>query len=480
MNALELYHQTYTYDTSNNLTHLSHQANSNTWQQTIAIHPHNNRGTETPQSTTDFDTNGNLLTLNNIGTLRWHYNNTLNKLTQQDKGNATEYYVYDHQGNRVRTVIESNKQIQSQRNYLPSLDTSTNKAKQQANTLHIGTHILSEINKDNPQTRYQLSSHLKTNTLELNDQAQIISYESYSPYGTTTLIAGKNKTQVQQKRYRYTGKERDDSSGLCYYGARYLAPWMARWISPDSTGTVNGLNLYTYVGNNPLKYIDPTGHVRTTADQKDTEVKKMAQIMKIQKDILKSNVFKELGALESSSRFVESRPTYDRLDEAIEKLRFSTDKRITELKKDKGLSHMSASIRFYSSDEFKEMVFKKYKIANCGESADVMLHGLSEKYFDMPVESIRTTSPDHTFNIINRDQSTSIFEPEKWNEDTLVVDAWAKFVLTKQEFLRVNLSKYHRLAVYMTGDTEQVIKHKGVVSVRFFLGTKLKGEESRF
>jgi hypothetical protein len=38
--------------------------------------------------------------------------------------------------------------------------------------------------------------------------------------------AGKDKTQVQQKRYRYTGKERDDSSGLSYYGARYLAPWL--------------------------------------------------------------------------------------------------------------------------------------------------------------------------------------------------------------------------------------------------------------
>jgi RHS repeat-associated protein len=45
------------------------------------------------------------------------------------------------------------------------------------------------------------------------------------------------------------------------YGARYLAPWLARWISPDSQG-VDGLNLYTYVGNNPLKYIDPTGHVK--------------------------------------------------------------------------------------------------------------------------------------------------------------------------------------------------------------------------
>jgi hypothetical protein len=47
----------------------------------------------------------------------------------------------------------------------------------------------------------------------------------------------------------FTLKERDDSSGLCYYGARYLAPWLTRWISPDSAGAVDGLNLYVYVGN---------------------------------------------------------------------------------------------------------------------------------------------------------------------------------------------------------------------------------------
>ncbi|VVM19715.1 hypothetical protein BSPWISOXPB_1724 [uncultured Gammaproteobacteria bacterium] len=63
MNLLESYQQTYDYDTGNNLTHLSHQANSSTWQQTLAIHPNNNRGTETKQSASDFDTNGNLLTL---------------------------------------------------------------------------------------------------------------------------------------------------------------------------------------------------------------------------------------------------------------------------------------------------------------------------------------------------------------------------------------------------------------------------------
>jgi len=118
--------------------------------------------------------------------------------------------------------------MQNQRDYLPSLELSINQAKQQTNTLHIGTHIFSETSKDNTQnpsqTRYQLTSHLQSNTLELDDKAQTLSYEHYYPYGGTTLIAGKDKTQVQQKRYRYTGKERDDSSGLSYYGARYLTP----------------------------------------------------------------------------------------------------------------------------------------------------------------------------------------------------------------------------------------------------------------
>ncbi|CAC9443445.1 hypothetical protein, partial [uncultured Gammaproteobacteria bacterium] len=39
INTLEHYQQTYTYDTGNNLTALSHQENSNNWQQTISIHP---------------------------------------------------------------------------------------------------------------------------------------------------------------------------------------------------------------------------------------------------------------------------------------------------------------------------------------------------------------------------------------------------------------------------------------------------------
>jgi hypothetical protein len=50
----------------------------------------------------------------------------------------------------------------------------------------------------------------------LDDKVQTLSYEHYYPYGGTAIIAGKDKTQTQQKRYRYTGKEKDDSSSLVF------------------------------------------------------------------------------------------------------------------------------------------------------------------------------------------------------------------------------------------------------------------------
>jgi hypothetical protein len=57
------------------------------------------------QSTNDFDTNGNLLNLNNIGSLKWCYNNSLNQLTKADKPNTTQYYIYDYQGFSATVVV---------------------------------------------------------------------------------------------------------------------------------------------------------------------------------------------------------------------------------------------------------------------------------------------------------------------------------------------------------------------------------------
>ncbi|WP_277394708.1 RHS repeat-associated core domain-containing protein, partial [Pseudomonas viridiflava] len=55
-----------------------------------------------------------------------------------------------------------------------------------------------------------------------------------------------------------SGKERD-ASGLYYYGLRYYAPWLQRWINPDPAGDVDGLNIYRMLRNNPTVEIDING-----------------------------------------------------------------------------------------------------------------------------------------------------------------------------------------------------------------------------
>src|SRR5207342_2254614 len=88
--------------------------------------------------------------------------------------------------------------------------------------------------------RYQFGNHLGSAILELDDQAQIISYEEYFPYGSTSYQAVTSQTRVP-KRYRYTGKERDEENDLYYHGARYYAPWLARWAQPDPIGLTDGV-----------------------------------------------------------------------------------------------------------------------------------------------------------------------------------------------------------------------------------------------
>ena len=96
----------------------------------------------------------------------------------------------------------------------------------------------------------------------MDDQAQVISYEEYHPYGTTAYEAARSQTETP-KRYRYTGKERDDESGFYYHGARYYAPWLGRWTSSDPAGLVDGTNIYAYVRNNPIRLKDATGRQGT-------------------------------------------------------------------------------------------------------------------------------------------------------------------------------------------------------------------------
>ncbi|MBK6499904.1 MAG: RHS repeat-associated core domain-containing protein [Saprospiraceae bacterium] len=108
-------------------------------------------------------------------------------------------------------------------------------------------------------TKYIYSNHLSTATLEADENGDIISYEEYHPFGTSSYTAVNASIQTIAKRYKFTSKERDDETGLYYHGARYYISWLGRWLSADPGGLIDGGNVYMYVKNNSLQKKDNTG-----------------------------------------------------------------------------------------------------------------------------------------------------------------------------------------------------------------------------
>ncbi|MBV6390143.1 MAG: hypothetical protein JNIBNLAF_01809 [Nitrosomonas europaea] len=75
---------------------------------------------------------------------------------------------------------------------------------------------------------------------------------SYGPYGEPNIATG--------IRFRYTGQQFLGSLNLYYYKARFYSPALGRFLQTDPIGTADDLNLYAYVGNNPINLTDPSGN----------------------------------------------------------------------------------------------------------------------------------------------------------------------------------------------------------------------------
>ncbi len=93
-----------------------------------------------------------------------------------------------------------------------------------------------------------------------------VSY-SYPPFGST----GSASTSSPNK-FRYTGREASDNTGLYYYRARYYSPSQSRFIQEDPLGLAAGPNVYAYVNNDPIDLIDPLGLCGTSGPQNMTQL----------------------------------------------------------------------------------------------------------------------------------------------------------------------------------------------------------------
>ena len=289
--AVRTYSEQYEYDEIGNILRIQHNASKGDWTRRYRYSyqddPDDNTNrlvaTSLPSdnstsysATYVHDFYGNMTKMPCLSSLEW---NTLDQLQTIDLGGGGNvFYIYGTSGQRIRKVHERNDTVRTERIYLGSIEIYRkwigDSLKFERKTLHISddTGRIAQVDTktididnresepvDVPIIRYQLTNHLGSTVIETNDTGQVILYDEYHPYGTTAYHSGKSGVTLSLKRYRYSGKERDEETGLYYFGGRYYVPWLGRWASSDPAGFVSGYNLYRYCSNNPIMFHDPNG-----------------------------------------------------------------------------------------------------------------------------------------------------------------------------------------------------------------------------
>ncbi|MDY0324156.1 MAG: RHS repeat-associated core domain-containing protein, partial [Candidatus Carbobacillus sp.] len=221
-----------------------------------------------------YDAHGNMLSMPHLSLMDWDYKD---QLFQTVCGTVTSYYNYDANGERTRKVVLKQGGIREERYYNNGCEVYRKYISDVIETERATVHIAEDRKRfaiidlliveegdlsTTPETtvRYQYDNHLGSSCLELDASANIISYEEYHPFGTTSYRSGRNEVDVSLKRYRYVGKERDEETGLYYYGARYYAAWLCRFVSVDPMADQRSwVSPYSYCQNSPIIRTDPTG-----------------------------------------------------------------------------------------------------------------------------------------------------------------------------------------------------------------------------
>ena len=219
--------------------------------------------TGTKETVYSYDANGNQISKTVEGKTEKNTYDGLNQLIGFTDGETTASYIYDADGLRQSKTVngkttnhiwDANKQI------VADMDDSDWYS---AEVYVRGTNLLAKFSKQsgNVKTDYQYytqNAHGDVVNLTDADGAITKSY-TYDAFGVE-----QNIDDADTNAFRYCGEYYDAETGTIYLRARYYDPSMGRFISRDSyAGKIKeplSLNLYTYCENNPILYMDSSGH----------------------------------------------------------------------------------------------------------------------------------------------------------------------------------------------------------------------------
>ncbi|ANY87539.1 MULTISPECIES: RHS repeat-associated core domain-containing protein [Pseudomonas] len=281
------YTRTYGYDSAGNLTRIRHSApaSGNSYTTDITVSERSNRAVlstlakDPTEVETLFNASGQQRLLLPGQSLAWTPRGELHQVfpVKREGGLSDhESYRYDRDSQRVLKsgVQQASGSVQTQRVlYLPGLEqrrTATgDKVTEDLQVITVGEAGRAQVrvlhwafgkptDLTNDQLRYSYDNLLGSSALEVDGVGNLISQEEFYPFGGTAVWTHRNAVEASYKTVRYSGKERD-ATGLYYYGYRYYQSWAGRWLSTDPAGTVDGLNLYRMVKNNPVTWRDGDG-----------------------------------------------------------------------------------------------------------------------------------------------------------------------------------------------------------------------------
>lgn len=254
---------------------------------------------------------GNVVSITRNGTTFAYEYDKIDRLTKETLPSGTNRYAYDTRGNRksfegvlpidtdtVTYTFDERNRLRSYANertgdegsytyYGNGLRATKEENGNQTKYVYLNGNVIEELDnagnvkarniwgnellfrKDvgaNKQGYYLYNSHGDVVSITDSSGTELNRYD-YDSWGN--LVA---QTETMSNPFKYSGEIFDEKTGYYYLRARYYDPKIGRFISEDTyKGQVDNplsLNRYTYVHNNPLRFVDPTGHWCESADGK--------------------------------------------------------------------------------------------------------------------------------------------------------------------------------------------------------------------